>query len=326
MNLKLTRLAVIGGLLTSVSGLQAAPFLYTNSTDVMLCFRKVQRNGGTSGAYDYEINIGRASRFYTATGGSSFAITQFTAGQLNSIFDDLNNTSWSVAGASPDGDGTAPAETLWVTKKRTNLSVQSTPPTRKGFANHQAARTYIDSVGDNAVQYSGLPTTPADGTNNTVTTVRIPEGSGQNYSTFVGSTGTFPPGFWSDVENTTPSDFTTAGLPSRVDLYELRVGSGPGTYLGYFDLSPAGTVTFTAPSVTPPAPTITSITSSGGTNVISFTTVSGANYNLRFTNSLTAPAASWPVIPNVASGDGTVKSVTDVSSDAVRYYRIEAHP
>src|SRR5262245_9601821 len=123
-------LAMVGGIVALASALQAAPFVY-NTRDLMLCFRKAQRNGGTLGPYQYEINIGQASLYYGATPGSTIPITSLTADQMNSIFDSLNNLSWSVGGAVDQGGGNTnvPIATLWVTKRRTSISTQSSPPT-----------------------------------------------------------------------------------------------------------------------------------------------------------------------------------------------------
>jgi hypothetical protein len=329
MNLKLHRPAVfcalLGGFLSLASTLRASPFLYTEDTDLMLCFRKIQRNGGTLGPNDYEINIGHASVYYGLTPGSTMTVTQFTANQLNSVFDDLNNVSWSVAGASPDGDGTKPAATIWITKKRSSLNVQSSPPPRKSLGFQINALNTINGIGDGAAFYSNGQ--PPDGTNNTATSVTIPDGNSFAYSAYVNASGIYS-GYWGgDAEDSTPSDFTSGSNPSRIDLYELQVGSGPGTFLGYFDFKPDGTVTFTAAGgVT--APTINSITRTGTTNVLTFPSALSTVYNLRFTNStgLSAPASTWPVILNVVSGNGSAKTITNVTTDPSRFYRLEAHP
>ena len=186
------------------------------------------------------------------------------------------------------------------------------------------------SIGSNARTFSGgfAP----DPTNNTPTAVRIPAGNGQDYGTFIGAAGDYAGTFQGNVENTTPSTFATGSVGSRSDLYELRPSSsgGTGTYLGYFELRPNGTAVFVRASSNtqpPPQPTVVAIGRTNNTSTIYFTTTNGASYNLRFTNStgLQSPVSSWPAAPNVTTGDGTVKSVTDTTAEADRYYRIEAH-
>jgi hypothetical protein len=118
----------------------------------------------------------------------------------------------------------------------------------------------------------------------------------------------------------------------RSDFYQLLSNSGtanntPGTFLGFFEFSTNGVMTYTSgPSaVVVPAPTITSFTRAGTTNVITFTTVSGGTYSLIGTNSLTIPVASWPVIGSSVIGTGSPMSITNVAADALNFYRIGAH-
>jgi hypothetical protein len=134
------------------------------------------------------------------------------------------------------------------------------------------------------------------------------------------------------VEQITPSNFRTAGSPVRSDFYQLLQNGGtpngtPGTYLGYFEFSTNGVMTYTSgPSaVVVPAPTITAFNRAGTTNVVTFTTVSGGTYSLIGTNDLTIPVASWPVISSSVTGTGSPMSITNVAADALNYYRISAH-
>src|SRR5262249_1175730 len=41
-----------------------------NFGDTMLCFRKAQRNGGTKGIYNFEVNLGPYSQFINAAPGA----------------------------------------------------------------------------------------------------------------------------------------------------------------------------------------------------------------------------------------------------------------
>ena len=77
----------------------------------------------------------------------------------------------------------------------------------------------------------------------------------------------------------------------RSDFYQLTPTSGYalGTWLGYFELSTNGAMTYVAyPSTTP---VITSITRSGTTTTINYTTGLYGTYTLRGTNSLTSGTA-----------------------------------
>jgi hypothetical protein len=85
-------------------------------------------------------------------------------------------------------------------------------------------------------------------------------------------------------------------------------------------------MTFTRAIAAPPAPVI-SITRSGTTSIIAFSSTSGATYTLYYTNStgLQAPASSWPSSPSTIAGDGSSKSFTNTSADPNRFYRVGAH-
>jgi len=305
----------------------AAPFVYS-SRDLMLCFRKI---GATPGPYELEVNIGHASTYYSAAPGSTINIAQFSTTQITSVFNNLNDVTWSVGGyvqPSDGGDASVPAKTLWVTAPRPSLGSQSVAWVRNSTFSQQGAGGKIASIGGNAQTFSG--SISADPVYNTTTAVRIDSGNGKDYGSFVGDNGDYSSTFQGDVENTTPDDFVTGGTSSYCDLYELRPSTtnGPGTYLGYFELRTNGAVAFVAAggASTPPRPTAVGGTSGSGF-VISFSTVAGATYNLRYTNNvgLISPISTWPVQSNIATGNGSTMSVTNSSSDASRFYVIEAH-
>jgi hypothetical protein len=83
-------------------------------------------------------------------------------------------------------------------------------------------------------------------------------------------------------------------------------------------------MTFTRASNLPPAPAITSVTRTNNTIYVSFTTTSGSfNYSLYFTNSagLKSSVTNWPHTGSIA-GDGSVKMLSDTTTDANRFYRV----
>ena len=130
------------------------------------------------------------------------------------------------------------------------------------------------------------------------------------------------------MENTTPPSFSTAGLPSKSDLYELlpdTTGTQPaGTYLGYFQFNPDGSMVFYRLAGPPPAITVAV---SGTTSTISFPSAAGATYTLCYTNAagLLSPVSTWTkTTPNV-TGDGTVKSFQVTSTNANRFYSVQDH-
>lgn len=166
------------------------------------------------------------------------------------------------------------------------------------------------------------------GPNNTATGVVIPVNHNFNISQVIGVSGNYAGNFQGNVENLTPADFADDPQNlSRSDLYELLPGSGdlPGRYLGYFELKPDATLTFTAASTAPPAPTVTSIVRNGDVTTISFTTVAGATYRLRSTNAagLTTPVSTWAVGSTIG-GTGSVLSLTDTNTADIRFFAVDA--
>jgi len=69
-----------------------------------------------------------------------------------------------------------------------------------------------------------------------------------SYHSFVKDGGNYNGKFQANVENNT--GITFSGV-SRSDFYELQPGSGAGQYLGYFELSSAGSMQFVPVSAVP---------------------------------------------------------------------------
>jgi hypothetical protein len=151
---------------------------------------------------------------------------------------------------------------------------------------------------------------------------------------------------WSqnNLEDITPASFSGSVVS---DLYEVRPltdsqgnpivdphtgTNGPAYYVGYFRLNSAGTMQFvrdaggSSPSG-PPLPPVLSITRVGTTSTIYFGTTNGATYTLYFTNSagLSQPALNWPASPTTVTGNGATNSISDISTDPNRFYRVLAH-
>ena len=313
------------------AGLARAQFTYNDGIgqngDLLVCFRPA------SGSYDLVVDCGSVSAFTNLTVGQKIAITNYySPSQLK--YTGTNNLYWSaMASARPPGN-------IWVTRPRASLNTQSVPWPCKNSSTEGTAASQIDSIGDDASQIAagGNPngTSPANGN----TFVVEPEGSSvggsfNSYSVQIGANGNLAGNFWGDastksLEQSTSASFTTAGQPVRADFYQLlSVSNGlPATYLGYFELSPNGVLTYTAgPSPkTLTAPQIVSYVHKGTTNTISFTTVSGGTYTLRGTNSagLGTAVTNWPAIGSSLAGDGLTDSLVEVITNSSRLYTITA--
>jgi len=298
-----------------------AGFQY-NAQDVLVGFRK------SGGASELVVNAGSISNIYSLPVGTKITINNLNSGLLGAAFDDLNDLSFSASACSRvfGGSGLNTYGTLWVTRPRADINVQTSPWSRNSTSSQGSVASQIAAIGENAVTYGNTQST---GTNNTSGAVIIPHGSTYDYSTQIGTFGNFANTFQGDVETTTSDSFTDDGQPVRADLYQLLPGSGAGTYLGFFELSPEGVLTYTAgPSasaLTPP--TITGITRNGTDTIVSFNTVSSAHYSLCFTDSsgLSSPVTTWPTIGPV-TGTGSVMSLTNSTAAANQFYRVMAAP
>jgi hypothetical protein len=52
--------------------------------------------------------------------------------------------------------------------------------------------------------------------------------------------------------------------------------------------------------------------------------MTGANYRLRYTTILAGSVPTWTALPTIIPGDGSTKTLTDTSTDAQRFYAVEA--
>ena len=322
MNL-LSRLATLL-LLAASARLSAAPFAYQTTNfppDLLLGFRQ------TSGAQELVVDLGSVARFYSAAPGASFAIKEFTQAQFTNAFYGLDNLGFAVLGAvKTDGDPDRPLQTVWVTRQRTDPAVQSLPWNRASMFSLANSASRIASIGAGTATYSSVN---PPGRDNTTNAVVLPAGHPNGYTTYLG-TGNLKSTFQGNIENVTPSDFTAGNRVARSDLYEVRPGTGPSLYLGYFELKNDGALTFSAAggSTAAPEPTITAITHAGDTTTVTFTTVPGATYSLLSpgASGLTAPLNQWTIKGAAVTGTGKPLSLTDTRVDADAYYTVRAEP
>ena len=309
-----------------------AQFFTASKGDLLTGFRKT--SGGT---YELVVNIGNVTNFIAVTPGTTIAVSNFTPTQLSAAFSWYNNLQWSVSAAFAGSSAWMgfPASTIWSTVARANIITQSEPPLRASVGIQQPAKNRVYGAGSGANTISvGVGSTNA---NNNVDLVRESVGDGNALTAFIGdpsdaTLGDFQ-GNWYNVENVTPASFTAA---QRSDLYQSCPDgttdpitgrtTGSAYFIGYFELSPGGTLTFTRASVGPPAPVLT-IQRAGNDSTISFLTTSGATYTLFSTNAsgLTSPIANWASSTTNLSGDGLIHSFTDTTTEADRVYSVGAH-
>ncbi|MGD0059303.1 MAG: DUF11 domain-containing protein [Verrucomicrobiia bacterium] len=234
-------LFVAAALFLGQSALHANIFTYNNG-DVLLVFRQ-------PGQPNLEVNLGPVSQFINASPGSQTTISNFSSAQLQAAYSSVAALNWAaistIRGASVYS---LPVNTLFLTNPRTNATTQTTPYNEQSTFQQASVGSLIATIAgfgstEGAVVWSSG--TPANAISNTPNVVIIPESDSSSYTSIAGDAGDLGGNFnQGDIENLTPSPFTSGS--TRSDLYELEPGSSPGTYLGYFEFDPDGTVSFTA--------------------------------------------------------------------------------
>jgi hypothetical protein len=356
------------GFADSAPLVQAQYFNLPGNGDLVAGFRKTGAHQGTNELVVYLDNI---TNLLAVQMGSTITLSNLSATRLTDAFSsDYTYLQWSVFGAnfnlsSPWSTslGNFPQSTLWYTLPRTNSSIQTTARSRFSKGAQTSIGTSMISIGRGAGSIANALPGGTNANNNAIL-VREPfqQAYAQFYLTafmgdaFNSTIGDLGGSLNFNIEQITPSPFSSS---VRSDLYESAPAassrpaatyvdpiSGSTTsvyYVGYFDLSPSGVLTFTrgassSGSNPPPPPGQVSVgvtgagagsVSSPGTNLISFLSTNGATYTLFFTNSsgLTTPVGNWPSLTGTVTGDGTVKSFTDIITTNVdnRFYRIGVH-
>jgi len=221
----------------------SAQFAY-NQNDILLGFRSPTLS------YDYVVDLGPASQFYSAAPGTTFSINNYSGSSLTSIFGGLDGLSFAIFGdVRSFGNTNGAFNTLWISSARSDINVQTSPLIQNSTASQGAVGGQIDSIANGAVTYGAQ--IGIDSVTNSPFAVTVSDGFnaigiGTSYTIGVGSAGNFANTFQSSAENTIPGGFASGSSPLRSDFYELNPGSGSGTYLGYFELAQDGDLTFTA--------------------------------------------------------------------------------
>ena len=249
---KLAILTVAAGFLWSLNA-TAQTFNYNNG-DLLLGLRTP---GGTS---DLIVDIGAASLYKAASSPITISGNYFTSSQLTAAGLSLNNLYFSVFGdIAPGYPGTA--NTLWVTAPQTVNTIQAAAWGAQSSQNQALTRSQIESIAFGATYTSFGEAASAT---NTATAVVFPSslnlaGEGAlSYTVGIGANGNFNGNFGSNnnIEQNTPGTFTSGTSDNsgvvREDLYQMTPGSS-GAYLGYFQLSNSGTLTFNPSPVPEPA-------------------------------------------------------------------------
>jgi hypothetical protein len=281
---------------------------------VLVCFR----NGG---ANDLVVDAGPISTLTGAAPNQRIPINQYSPAQLNAAFGGPDAVNWSAFTWLSDN-------TLFVTQARSSLDTQTAPfaANSSAFQNNTVKRMATIPTGAAVnIAFNGLNNSTAVIEPDSISTYH----TGSSYANaLLGSAGgQFNNTFVGNPENTTLGDFSTSGTVARSDFYQMTPTASlgqVGTFLGYFEFAPDGTMTYVAyPSA---VPIINSISRSGNTSTINYTTGLYGTYTLRGTNTLSSgvSATNWPPITTLTSGDTSVHNYMDTDSSDIKFYIITA--
>jgi len=291
------------------------------SGDVLLCFR--------NGSSDLVVDVGQLSTLTNLTANARYTISTYTTAQLTTAGTlgnspvGLNGTSWSAFSWTPDN-------TLFMTRPRTTVGVQTLPWYDKGSSAQGGVILRTANIPP------GATNNMAYDANNTSTAILEPDSTstyfvGTSYHfALAGGSGednNFNGTFQGNPENTTPGNFSTGGTVQRSDFYQMTAGGNGyvnGRYLGYFELNTNGAMTYVA---FPSSPAIfQSISRAGNQTTIHYITGTNGTYTLRSNASLISgtPQLSWPSVSTLSSGDTATHSITFTDNNTTSFYTITA--
>ena len=123
--------------------------------------------------------------------------------------------------------------------------------------------------------------------------------------------------------------FVVEGVaPALLGFWEIQPSTAnpkpAATYVGTFDIDANNNLYFYVGSL---EPTITSITQTGGTDTVSFTTLANGSYSVVYTTDLTVPVSEWTPAGSTVEGNGSTQSVSFSNpGDTADYYAVVRSP
>ncbi|MGO8839554.1 MAG: hypothetical protein ACLQAH_05030 [Limisphaerales bacterium] len=316
LNKKLGWIALLAGV--AAGQVWAGTITSYSIGDVLVCFRK--------GAVDMVVDAGPLSTLTNTTVNQGIPINEYTGTQLAKV--GTNGVSWSAFTWTSDN-------TLYVSEARSDLNTEATPWQRKSGSTQFYTVARMETIPPGALDELTANVYPVSSS----TAVVEDDDShdppyNQNYVNGVSyhdalagsSGGNFNQTFVGNPENTTLANFTTSGQVIRSDFFQLIPSSGYGVafgkWLGYFELSTNGAMTYVAYPTTTPA--ISSVSYNGTVAVINYTTGPYGTYTLLESADLTAPISTWTTVATLSTGDNATHTYTDTTSDNNRFYIISA--
>lgn len=279
--------------------------------DVLLVFRE-------SGFNDVEFDLGNVNQFTNLASGTTITVSGWSRNLVTNTFGaDLTGVSVILAGTTPTIGQYDPSEASWLT---------SGDPTAVAYQLTQSqwqSRLWstINSIGTRPVIYqvaasgaNGYKIDPG-GSSKLASYDNIVTANGQNSASIaqLGGNSAFT------VEGVTPASFGFWQISPNA-----TVPKPAAIYLGTFNITAAGVLTYTAGA---PKPSALGVVRGGGVNTVTFTTAVGGNYWLLYTNRITSlSSTNWPVVAGPLTGDGNNNSLTHSTTNTVGFYQVKRTP
>jgi hypothetical protein len=283
----------------------ALGFTYQDQ-DVLLVFRK-------DGFNDVEFNLGPITQFRSIAPGASLAVTNWDPGVVTNQFLFSDGAQVTILAAT---SSSASPKKVWLSNAEPSSTPADLTPSQ-----WQGIWSKINSVGTRAALGSG----------NTPGNSWVVSPTSQNSFTWIASNSGSLPSAIKRLGGATAFNVVSP-LPVSLRLFEVKATTASpkpaSVQLGTFQVGTDGTIVYTAASgtVAPGPVTISGIQLIQGVPTITFPSVTGVNYRLRFSNVLSGPPSKWSIGTSVVPGTGQPAALTD--TDAVglgRFYSVESY-
>jgi len=312
------------GLITLLASMTAGS-LYANNTltnyavgDVLICFQ--------GGGKDLVVDAGPISTFLGYGTNTSHPILAYTTTQVNTpAGPGIDGIQWSAFTWKADN-------TLYMTKPRSDVNTPTTPW-------HSESGNLQNNV---VLRMVTIPPGAANNrtwkTQSTDTAIIEPSKSSGNPQYKLGGvsyTEALAGSYQSDWNGTFQGNpenieltgvFSGSGTVMRSDFYQLTPTEGVsnGIFLGYFELADNGSMTYVA--YPPTVPVINSITRTGNSTTITYTTGLYGTYTLLGSGDIATSLGSWTPVSGVSllGGDSATHSVTFTDINGTKFYTIKA--
>src|SRR6266404_1022727 len=290
-------------LATALTSYTASAFTYSDY-DLLLVLRQ-------DGLSDVEFNLGSVTNYLGKADGTVITVTNFDVNLAKSSFNNnLVGVKFILMAAT---NSNAAIKRAYLTDADpasvpTDITVSSwrTLQSKISFVGIQAA---INTASNSTESYVISPS-------DTSAYTYIATDGGPGDVTSIAGTAPFL------VENPIP------GTSRFFEVKGINPAVNPSIQIGSFSMVASGALTFTAgaaqkPPLTPP--TIFGVDRSGNVTTISFSSTNGVNYRLHYTDAagLNMNVTNWPSLTTVPGGYPTT-ALQDTSSDATRFYKVEA--